>query len=132
MFSVEELDEIVRKAKLGDECARSTMYNYGLMLRRGIPKNLKKAIEVWRKAAEFDIPEAAANLAELYENGSHDTGDNRLAPDSKKASDYYNRAADILEKMLKDHKFFDEKEEETRKDITRYRAQAETLLSKQN
>ncbi len=98
MYSNEELNKIISDAESGDECAKSVLYNYGLMLRRGVPKNLKKTIDIWRKAAELEIPEAAGNLAELYKAGSNDTGDNKVERNPKEAAKYYNLAADILEK----------------------------------
>ena len=78
---------------------------------------MKKAIEVWRKAADnLDIPEAAGNLAELWENGSNDTGDNKIEPDIKEAAKYYNMTADILAEMLKNHQLAND-EADTRKTI---------------
>lgn len=108
MFSPEEFNEIIRKAEQGDKNAQNKLYNYGLALRRGVHKNLQKAIEVWRKAVDFDIPEAAGNLAELYENGSNDTGDNKIEPNIKEAAKYYSIAADILEKMLESNQLANE------------------------
>lgn len=84
-----DLDKIIKEADQGDAYAQYNLANGYFNGYWGIEQNYKKAVELYKKAAEQGHPLATFKLGEIYANGKG------VQKDHIEAAEWYKKAAKI-------------------------------------